>query len=928
MRNTKTLFPMNKLTVALSLALIGSTGSVAAAEVVTGSVCADDVSTGLNLVVNGDFSDLVGGAAAAEEFLTGFSSGVRYAGDNVYPTDTSIAIQSDFANYQEYLLQEPFPGNPANGVDSSTTWLYSNGNDNPGPFTVWRQTVSGLKPNTTYSFFAYVSNVIRPGSPELFNVEPQVGLYVGDTLLDTTVTVGREAEVDAWTLVPRQFTTGADQTSVDLKITDSAVGISGDDLALSSINLRECGVADIEVGDDTDTDDTDTDDTNIDDTDTDDTNVDDTDTDDTNIDDTDNGGGVAPNPNADPSADPDGDGKINSVDLDDDNDGIDDVIEGDVDSDGDGIIDRIDEDTDNDGIYDQAESNRDFDGDGVPNYRDLDSDNDGISDREETVRDFDGDGAPNYIDLDADNDSLLDEQEGTSDLDGDGAKDYLDRDDADNDGAADPVDLDDDNDGILDTEEGLVDTDGDGVPNSHDLDSDNDGLYDLAESGADYVTLDVDRDGRIDAEFVTGANGIADVVETAVDSAETDYDSDGLVDLVADSDGDGRPDYVDLDSDQDTIFDVIEANGIDANLDGQLGDEAPVEVTDYGVPVGAPLALVDTDEDGLPDFQDVDSDNDGIDDGTEGTGDDNGNGLPNFRDANDNDLDGVPDGIDIDDDNDGILDVVEGDIDSDNDGYINRYDVDSDNDGINDLVESGLTNFTRLDANFDGRIDGAQVGENGLFDSIETVPESGLTDYNLDGIEDSPEDYDRDGIPNFLDLDSDRDGITDARESAGSDPDSDGRYGRGSVFVDRTGRPQANELPNARPTDTDNDGSPDYVDLNSDSDTRTDVLEAGGSGFDQDGDGQVDNTLDLNGNGLTDVFETAPLPIPDSDGDGIANFQDDDEALSSDGTALVPTTGVTGSGGSVSFLSVGLLGLLGGFFGRRQGRQSRQRRDK
>jgi len=50
------------------------------------------------------------------------------------------------------------------------------------------------------------------------------------------------------------------------------------------------------------------------------------------------------------------------------------------DTDGDGILDEFDLDDDNDGITDQIEGVFDSDGDGVPDYLDLDSDNDGLTD--------------------------------------------------------------------------------------------------------------------------------------------------------------------------------------------------------------------------------------------------------------------------------------------------------------------------------------------------------------------------------------------------------------------------------------------------------------------------------------------------------------------------------------------------------------------
>jgi hypothetical protein len=126
----------------------------------------------------------------------------------------------------------------------------------------------------------------------------------------------------------------------------------------------------------------------------------------------------------------------------------------------------------------------------------------------------------------------------------------------------------------------------------------------------------------------------------------------------------------------------------------------------------------------------------------------------------DHDNDGVEDSVDLDDDNDGILDTDElkwGNQDFDGDGIPNHLDLDSDNDGITDATEN-----MNSDINGDGIIDG-------------------FMDENGDGMNDSPItltaqlDVDADGLPNFLDSDSDNDGIPDAIAAGGKDDNHDGR---------------------------------------------------------------------------------------------------------------------------------------------------------
>ena len=73
----------------------------------------------------------------------------------------------------------------------------------------------------------------------------------------------------------------------------------------------------------------------------------------------------------------------------------------------------------------------DSDGDGVPNYRDLDDDNDGILDSiegDDSV-DTDGDGTPDYLDIDSDGDGCYDAVEaGFTDANNDGEVDGTDLD--------------------------------------------------------------------------------------------------------------------------------------------------------------------------------------------------------------------------------------------------------------------------------------------------------------------------------------------------------------------------------------------------------------------------------------------------------------------------------------------------------------------
>ncbi|MEL7341735.1 MAG: hypothetical protein AAGM67_14740, partial [Bacteroidota bacterium] len=142
----------------------------------------------------------------------------------------------------------------------------------------------------------------------------------------------------------------------------------------------------------------------------------------------------------------------------------------------------------------------------------------------------------------------------------------------------------------------------------------------------------------------------------------------------ADFDGDGIPNYLDLDSDGDGIVDIIEAGGIDANRDGEV---------DYPV-TGDPTSMTDLDQDGLSDDLVYDSNNDGTPDLSPdtnvGSTDDLGTNLPVYN----TDANGNPDFLDIDADDDGIVDMVEGQSTA---GFVAPSNQDLDKDGIDDAFD-------------------------------------------------------------------------------------------------------------------------------------------------------------------------------------------------------------------------------------------------
>ncbi|MDC3284937.1 LamG domain-containing protein, partial [Flavobacteriaceae bacterium] len=105
------------------------------------------------------------------------------------------------------------------------------------------------------------------------------------------------------------------------------------------------------------------------------------------------------------------------------------------------------------------------------------------------------------------------------------------------------------------------DVDGDGIPNSLDLDSDGDGCSDALEAGATTNTT-----ANYAFTGAVGANGLVDALETAVDSGIINYVStyspNAVSDFLAgcvDTDSDGVNDLLDIDDDNDGVLDATES---------------------------------------------------------------------------------------------------------------------------------------------------------------------------------------------------------------------------------------------------------------------------------------------------------------------------------------------------------------------------------
>ena len=182
--------------------------------------------------------------------------------------------------------------------------------------------------------------------------------------------------------------------------------------------------------------------------------------------------------------------------------------------------------------------------------------------------------------------------------------------------------------------------------------------------------------------------------------------------LECDFDGDGIPNYLDLDSDNDGIYDSVEAGFDPSEIDANGRLTGITNATNFGVPES-------THTSDLSNFLNYDSDNDGCSDANEayfdaeadgGDGEEYG-GIPidptdivdfegrvltasylypeniDFASIGNTELDFLQDGPDTD--GDGISDACDEKAnDNDNDGYADDVDLDDDNDGILDEIEN------------------------------------------------------------------------------------------------------------------------------------------------------------------------------------------------------------------------------------------------
>lgn len=562
-----------------------------------------------NLIVNGFFGNAITSPASGTTFsgtncttvgntfsFSGgnFKSQSGYTGTNVNPSNNkSLSIitnvNASTAFVSGSVNQLPFPGDATYGVTSSLKWLLLRGGSLLCERLLWEQTISGLIIGKTYTFRFYASNPFETNVTPypILNIRTggTTGLSDG-TLQGSSTTLTGTATANnitrnGWTRFSYTFT--ATTATLMFKITDANATstTTADYVGITAIGIEAC------------------------------------------------------------EKDTDGDCIADIDDIDDDNDGILDIVEG--------------------FGYDYLS---DCDNDGIPNYKDptpgcttpvgfdiygkpfkpltwTDCNSDGIND----FFDWDKDGIVNAVDLDSDNDGILDVQE----IRTDGNKDFN------NDGMVDGIDA--DADGLLSTADandnifggpGLFpqDLDRDGTPNYLDLDSDGDGITDITEALEMYDTDGLTAGTDADGDGVRAKSG----TYTAADDNADNFNGFGAKGIkLLDSDGDGKPNTYDIDSDNDGITDNVEGQSTcsyklpcTTDVDGDGIADCYDTNTSICSMISGGITPFDKDGDGIPDMYDLDTDNDGAPDINEGSAKEGGF-VSNY---NDSDADGLIDEFD------------------------------------------------------------------------------------------------------------------------------------------------------------------------------------------------------------------------------------------------------------------------------------------
>ncbi|AEH01679.1 Ig-like domain-containing protein [Lacinutrix sp. 5H-3-7-4] len=252
-----------------------------------------------------------------------------------------------------------------------------------------------------------------------------------------------------------------------------------------------------------------------------------------------------------------------------------------------------------------------------------------------------------------------------------------------------------------------------------------------------YGDVDSDGDGVLDSDEVLNGTDPLDPCDYNVTDI-TEVQTEPFLSLDCDGDGVSNGDEVLDGTDPLNFCEFVTTNvTLPQSLEFFNGD-----CDNDNVPNGIEFPLGDTDGDGTPNWLDTDDDNDGVDTINEDYEDvDLGDGEvdpigDNDPTNDDTDQDGIPDYLDVDDDGDGILTTNES-PDPNNDGIgFGGDSVDSDGDALPDYLDINNASPSEDDLEVFNAVTPNGDGDNDVFiiRNIELYPDNTLEIYNRWGV--------------------------------------------------------------------------------------------------------------------------------------------------------------------------------------------------
>ena len=170
------------------------------------------------------------------------------------------ALGTDITSYS--FVSQSFPNDGSYTIENTTAgagnvwWSTTDHTGNTGGYMMvvnastsvtdyfYKKSVSGLCPNTTYEFAAWIVNLLRSQDNNPPNVTFSIYKSDGTTLIQSysTGTIARTSSGPEWKQFGFYFTTPAGVSDVLIKMTNNSPGgAPANDLALDDITFRPCG---------------------------------------------------------------------------------------------------------------------------------------------------------------------------------------------------------------------------------------------------------------------------------------------------------------------------------------------------------------------------------------------------------------------------------------------------------------------------------------------------------------------------------------------------------------------------------------------------------------------------------------------------------------------------------------------------------------